>query len=320
MFFGVSEKNGTLRIVLKVNIETEENKMGRFFKRINVLSFTYVVTMLVILLSIIGCGEETMNLEEIKFSTVESVSEEKWQKLSAQKIFFGHQSVGNNIIEGISAIKEKYTFVKLNILEGRDSDTFSNGVFAHDKIGDNHDPISKIDDLYTVIKTNGSSHIDVAFLKLCFVDVDSTSDVDAIFNYYRTKMKLLKEEFPETLLVHFTVPLLRAEKKLSISSVKKMIKKSLGKKSNDFFDDENNIARNRFNYLLVSEYEGKEAVFDIAKIESTKLDGQRTSFRQGGKIFYSLVPDYTNDGGHLNEKGRKVVAEQLLVFLASLSE
>ncbi len=37
----------------------------------------------------------------------------------------------------------------------------------------------------------------------------------------------------------------------------------------------------------------------------------------GWKYVYSLVPDYTDDGSHLNEKGRKVVAEQFLLFLVN---
>ena len=39
----------------------------------------------------------------------------------------------------------------------------------------------------------------------------------------------------------------------------------------------------------------------------------------GLKIYYSMAPEYTTDGGHLNETGRKRVAEQLLIFLANLN-
>ena len=182
--------------------------------------------------------------------------------MSKKKIFFGHQSVGNNIVDGIYTLKKNHPVIQLNILKGRNSDMFSNGVFAHDRVGDNHDPISKIDDFYSVIEDNEFT-IDVAFLKLCFVDISSTSDVNAIFNYYRTKMMMIKEKFPEILIVHFTVPLIRAEKNRWNSSLKKLLKKSLGKKSDSFFDEENNIARNKYNSLLISEYEKKKSPFLI---------------------------------------------------------
>ena len=33
-----------------------------------------------------------------------------------------------------------------------------------------------------------------------------------------------------------------------------------------------------------------------------------------------MVPEYTDDSGHLNDKGRKKVAEQLLIILAETTE
>jgi len=43
---------------------------------------------------------------------------------------------------------------------------------------------------------------------------------------------------------------------------------------------------------------------------------QRSFFRKGNQIYFTLIPEYTDDGGHLNTLGRKIVAEQLLIFLA----
>jgi hypothetical protein len=59
-------------------------------------------------------------------------------------------------------------------------------------------------------------------------------------------------------------------------------------------------------------------IIDIAKIESTYPDGSRCSFTMDGKTYYSMVPEYTSDGGHLNETGRKKVAEQFLILPANL--
>ncbi len=101
------------------------------------------------------------------------------------------------------------------------------------------------------------------------------------------------------------------------TSIKTWIKKIIGKK--DIWEYDDNIKRNQYNQLLKEYYEGKEPVFDLAKIESTYPDGKRCTFEKDGKTYYSLVSEYTSDGGHLNEKGRKIVAEKLLVFLANLA-
>lgn len=99
----------------------------------------------------------------------------------------------------------------------------------------------------------------------------------------------------------------------SVHNWKTRIKDFLGK---EIWAFEQNIARNQYNDLIREEYTGKEPIFDLAVIESTYPDGKRSTFFKSGKIFYSMVPGYTYDQGHLNETGRRVAAQELLVFLA----
>jgi len=68
------------------------------------------------------------------------------------------------------------------------------------------------------------------------------------------------------------------------------------------------------------EYQENGNLFDIAEIESTLPDGSKVTYDYMGNTYYALAPQYTNDGGHLNEAGRRiVVAQQLLLFLARLA-
>jgi len=69
----------------------------------------------------------------------------------------------------------------------------------------------------------------------------------------------------------------------------------------------------------MKKYAGKALILDIAKIESTRPDDTRRAFSLNGRTYYSMAPEYTTDGGHLNETGRKKVAEQLLISLANLN-
>ena len=69
--------------------------------------------------------------------------------------------------------------------------------------------------------------------------------------------------------------------------------------------------------MLRSTYEGKEPIFDIARLESTDPKGC-TVFRTVGSEQVPLVDvGYTADGGHLNKLARKRIAEQLLIVLAN---
>ena len=126
-------------------------------------------------------------------------------------------------------------------------------------------------------------------------------------------MTQLKKRFQDMIIIHFTVPL-----KVTKTTWKTWIKKILRKEEIWEYDD--NIKRNEYNKMLLKKYKGKEPVFDIARIQSTLPDGTRSSFTKGGRTYYSMAPEYSYDGGHLNEKGRKIVAEQLLIFLANLEE
>ena len=146
---------------------------------------------------------------------------------------------------------------------------------------------------------------------MCYVDIKADTDVEEVFNYYRDSINKLKRDFLGVKFVHFTVPLM-----VQKENWKTKIKKLIGKK--DIWELEDNIKRNEFNDFLLKEYQGKDPIFDLAKIESTYPDGKRQGFSFGDKTYYSLIGLYSNDGGHLNEKGQIWVASHMLSFLARL--
>jgi hypothetical protein len=153
---------------------------------------------------------------------------------------------------------------------------------------------------------------DVAFFKFCFVDIGADTDVNKVFDHYKNTMSRLKTKYPGTTFVHVTVPL-----GTTIESWKTRIKVLMGK--TEIWEYDANIRKNEFNNLLRGNYAGREPVFDLAGFESTYPDGKRSTFTKNGTSYYDLAPEYTYDDGHLNEKGRKWVAEQLLMFLADLN-
>lgn len=200
--------------------------------------------------------------------------------------------------------------IKLNIVETTDPADFNVGLFAHSKIGKNVDPKSKNDDFASLIRKGIGDKADIVFFKYCFIDFQPASNVRKVFSDYKSSISRLKNEYPKTRFTHVTVPLT-----IKQEGIKAWIKGIIGKPIGGYKD---NIKRNQFNKLLQSEYEGKDQVFDLAKAESTFPDGTRLTFEEDGVTYYSMVWDYTDDGAHLNAKGSKRVAEQLLVFLTNL--
>ena len=245
--------------------------------------------------------------------SIKDIPASAWKKLSKKRIYFGHQSVGNNIIDGINDLMKENLEIKLNIFRTADPNDFKVGVFAHSSIGKNDDPQSKINAFADFMNKGIGNNADIAFFKFCFADIIGTTDVNDVFNAYRKTLSDLKKKYSNTTFIHVTVPLVITKK-----SIKSRLKRMLGKKDIWFY--EGNIKRNELNKLILDEYNGREPVFDLAEIESTHSGGKREIFKEGANTYYAMVPAFTKDAGHLNEEGRKRAAEQLLILLVTLSK
>jgi hypothetical protein len=272
-----------------------------------------VVTISIIILHIFfSCSGGNMPDQKVKFPSLQEVSDSQWEKLSQKKVYFGHQSVGNNILNGVKDLMQENPKIKLNILETSDQADFKIGIFAHSKVGENMDPKSKIDGFKKFMDNGLGESVDTAFFKFCYIDVNPTTDVEMLFSDYRNTMSQLTANYPKTEFIHVTIPL-----KVVQTGPRAWIKKLIGRPIGGYAD---NIKRNQFNKLLQKEYNGKELIFDLAMIESTYSDGSRKKFQEDGNTYYALIPDYSHDGRHLNKVGRKTVAEQLLILLATSNE
>ena len=285
--------------------------MLRSLNRVFAMSFQ-LTAMSLIALAITNCSGGKMDTKnKVTFPSIKEVPAEAWQKLAQKKIYFGHQSVGQNIIDGINDVTKQNTQIKLNIVDLSKVTDFNKPFFAHSSIGKNEDPRAKCEDFDDVIDKKIAGKVDIAFFKFCYVDIVSSTDINKLFATYNETLLAMKEKYPTAMFVHITVPLTDAQ-----TGPKVWIKKIIGRPIGGYDD---NIKREQFNTLLRKEYSTKEPIFDLAGIESIFPDGTRSTLEKDSKEYPALVPVYTNDGGHLNELGRKVVAEQLLIFLATLA-
>lgn len=281
---------------------------------------TFIIVIAVVFLGAIflSCSGGNMSEEKVTLPSINDISLQKWQKLAQKKIYFGHQSVGFNIMDGIKDVMKEHPEIKLNIIETNDYADLNTGIFAHSAIGENMDPESKLRDFSSLIENGMGNKADIAFFKYCFIDILPRTDIQKVFHEYKETMSKLEKNYPATTFIHVTVPLTSnlVGTKAWIRKTKDFVKKIIGRPVYRNFD---NDRRNQINRIIRQQYDGKEPVFDLAKIESTFPNGTRSSYTKGGITFYSMVQDYTYDGGHLNEAGRIKIAEQLLIFLANMS-
>lgn len=284
------------------------------------VSYASLILLLSMTLFILTACDEGKTPEKTSpFPTLSDIADWQWNKLSEKRIFYGHQSVGYNILEGIKDLSAKSQQIKINVVQASNPSEIEAASLIHFWIGNNTQPRSKINAFYNYMAKAIKNSPDIALFKFCFVDFEPRTDVKAIFDEYRNTMSHLKESFPNTTFIHVTVPLTCTPIGIKgwIRTGKNVIKRIMGR---PVFDLSDNTKRYQFNELMRKEYTGRDLIFDLAKIESTFPDGTRPLFSANGKTYYSLVPYYTYDGGHLNELGRRIVAEQLLIILAGLSK
>jgi lysophospholipase L1-like esterase len=273
------------------------------------------VFMLIIGTSLIGlgtCAQRENSEDKERIMRLHQIEESSWRRLEGKKIFFGHQSVGFNIVDGIKDLMKEDNRIRLDVLETDDPVAFDRPVFAHSKVGKNGDPGSKCDVFVEILENGVGEKADIAFFKFCYVDVDNGTDIRAVLDRYDEAIRRVKERYPRLRIVHVTVPLM-VEK----ADFKATLKRWLGKKDRWY---QANERRNLMNEMIRKAYAGKDPIFELDRVESTRPDGERTRVDGSGGGYFELYSGYSTDGGHLNAVGRKAVAAELLILLASISD
>lgn len=225
-------------------------------------------------------------------------------RVAQRRIFFGHQSVGGNIMQGLGDLAGG----KLTLVEGRSAEALTKPAFVHALVGRNEAPLTKVADFEKALDELGG-RAEIAFFKFCYIDFTASTDVEALFAEYTAALTRLRAKYPQTTFVHVTVPLTTVQ-----GGAKAWVKKLLG---NQPWGAKENEVRHRYNELLRTRLAG-QPLFDLAALESTRADGTLERFELGGTQVPALVAAYSDDGQHLNATGRVRVAAALVSFLAKL--
>jgi len=230
------------------------------------------------------------------------------QRIAAKRIYFAHQSVGDNLLDGIQQIAATANY-PLRIHEYSVADTVPGQTLGHTRIGENGKPLAKLA-AFNMAMGPTASGINIAMLKFCYVDFTPDTDSRVLFSKYKVAMDEIKSRHPTTTLLHVTVPLTDVQ-----SGIKATVKRWLGKAPYGVME---NKRREEYNALLRKNYLGREPVFDLAEIESSAPNGTRAMVEWKGNYIPTLNPVYTEDGSHLNMEGRVHAARKLISVLAQI--
>jgi hypothetical protein len=203
--------------------------------------------------------------------------------LKQKKVLFGHQSVGKNLIDGAQAIGFPFQAVD------------SGASFATVKWGDaviqkNGDPLRKFASFKELVLAKGmGATVDVAAMKLCWIDFESGTDSAALLAKYDADVKAMRAAHPNLRILHVTPPLTTDEAKL-------------------------NEQRWKFGRLLIEKYRGEGIVLDLAEVMAAQADGGLCEKRGAPR----LCDEWASDSGHLNGPGSERAAKAFVVAVQRL--
>lgn len=226
--------------------------------------------------------------------------------VSGVRVFFGHQSIGGNIIDGIRELTRTAGAPPLAIVPLQSSEASRGPTFLHAFIGENGRPATKIDAFAAGLERLAPEAVDVAVMKFCYIDFAADTDIQELFDAYDQRIAALQKQYPHTTFVHVTTPLKAPE------GVKGWVKQMIGRGR----PVDENIRRNQYNALLRRRF-ASHVTFDLAAVESTGPDGARSMFQARGGTYEQLAPGYSSDGAHLNTNGSRVAARALIAAVAS---
>ena len=246
--------------------------------------------LLVLAVAFLGFSSES-NAQE------QAVSLTKAERAAKQRVLFGHQSVGENILSGVRTLADENN-VKLTITESRSDRGKTPAIFQF-MVGRNGDPLGKIKDF--VSTSSSFADIDVAMVKICYVDLNRNSDATAVAKTYADAIKNLERAHPSTRFIAITSPLT-----VLPSGAKAWMKSLIRGRSPELAD---NAKRKDFNDYLRKEFD-KDHLFDLATLEAEKAVDD-------GKEIEVMRPSLTDDGGHLNDAGQRLVGAAFIKLLAA---
>jgi hypothetical protein len=228
--------------------------------------------------------------------------------VARQRILFGHQSVGGNVLDGIRDLAARLG-VSVRITETETVGAVGPSTLAHAWVGENGYPVRKLEAFERAFGPAPAT-VQIALVKFCYADITAETNVESLFGRYRATINRLQAKHPATTFVHVTVPLTDVQ-----TGPKALVKWLLGRPPYGALE---NMRREEYNALLRQAFAGREPVFDLARVESTAPDGTAVSTEWKGRRTAILASAFTDDGSHLNEAGRVRAARELISVLASV--
>lgn len=209
-----------------------------------------------------------------------------------QKILFGHESVGFDVINGLDALSQaqpaRYGLRIQHMIQAawyQRNSGLGEFFFNH-----NGNPQGKVDAFVAKMHDGCGNAVDIAMMKYCYADLIERTDPRAAFEAYRNAYERLAQEYPKVTFVYWTCPI------------------TIPSRCTD--------RRTAINRLIREHCRTQDLpLLDIADIECHTPDGREITEAGGQKLYEGYARD---QGGHLNATGAQRVGRGWWWLMARL--
>lgn len=226
-----------------------------------------------------------------------------------RRVLFAHQSVGQNILDALPSVAQNASTTPIPVHTYSSASSIQPGI-NETLIGENGDPLGKIAAFDQLIRSGAGDVLDVALLKLCYIDFSAEmTNADEIFARYRDTVTALERDYPNVEFLYATTPL------VTDRDLVERAKNLLGRGMDRHPDA--NVMREGFNAQMRKEFGDSGRLFDVALLESAGTDGVASVRLDGDREYLALDEQISSDPGHLNHEGGMVLGAALLKLLAN---
>ncbi|MCZ2076651.1 MAG: hypothetical protein LC130_16850, partial [Bryobacterales bacterium] len=104
--------------------------------------------------------------------------------LARKSIVFGHMSVGDDIVKGLTEIMAADARLQVRIVKFSEAVAETRPAFVEGRIGKNRYPRSKDQAFADLLENGFGSRAEIALYKYCYADIDETTDIKTLAASY----------------------------------------------------------------------------------------------------------------------------------------
>lgn len=228
------------------------------------------------------------------------------------RVLIGSGAIGTDIAKGIPAAFKAAERSGPRVTPWVKARKSRGPVIATATVGQTGDPESRFRAFANLVNDAPLNSIDVAIMALNYEDITAETDISRVFENYASTMESIEQANPDIKFLYATVPVTTSNSWRAVDAATVI---GLIDVNQPVWQD--NIARERFNGLIRSQYASSGRLFDIAALEARISEGKAAAKMHENQWYFVMNPSLSSNGKRLGKAGAVQLADMLVRLVAA---